>query len=70
MAEKKPKIKVYIPRSQRAVVQGLLNNEQELTPIEDMDNLEEDAPMLIETPRIIPSAPQILKQTAKVPIIL
>lgn len=69
MAEKKPKIKVYIPRSQRAVGQGFLNNDEELTPIEDMDNLE-DAPMLIETPRIIPSAPQILEQTAQVPIIL
>ena len=33
MAEKKPKIKVYIPRSQRAVGQGLLNNEEELSPL-------------------------------------
>lgn len=55
-----------VPRLQQAVDQGLLDDKDgELTPIEDMDELE-DEPLPIETPHIIPPAPQILKQTPPV----
>ena len=61
VAGKKPKTKVNVPRLQRAVDQGLLDDDEELTPIEDMDELE-DAPISTETQHIIPSTPQKLKQ--------
>ena len=64
--EKKPRTQVNVPRLQQAVDQELLDdNDGGLTPIEDMDELE-DEPLPIETPHIIPPAPQILKQTRPV----
>ncbi|MCJ1343492.1 hypothetical protein MMC31_001686 [Peltigera leucophlebia] len=57
----KPNTKVHVQRLQQAVDQGLLDNDEELTPIEDMDELE-DAPIPTETQHIVPSTLQILKQ--------
>ena len=54
---KKPRTQVNVPRLQQAVDQGLLDyKDGELTPIGDMDELE-DEPLPIETPLIIPPAP-------------
>lgn len=40
-AGKKPKARVNVPRLQQAVDQGLLDDDEELTPVEDMDELED-----------------------------
>ena len=61
--EKKSKTRINVPCLQRAVDQGLLDDDddRELTPIEDMDKLE-DAPMPNQAPHVVPPAPQIIKQ--------
>lgn len=58
------KTKVNVPRLQRAVDQGLLENDDdgELTPVEDIDELD-NVPLPSQTPHIVPPAPQILKRT-------
>ena len=64
---KKSRIRVNVPRLQRAVDQSLLDDDDDgkLTPIEDMDELE-DAPMPNQAPHVVPPATQILKQTPSI----
>lgn len=57
----KPKAGVSVPRLKQAVDQGMLNDDEGLTLVEDMDE-SEDIPVPTEIQHVVPSAPQKSKE--------
>ena len=56
-AGKEPKAGVNVPRLQQAVDQSIFDGDEELTPVEDMDELE-DTLVSTEVQHMVPSVPQ------------
>lgn len=60
-AGRRSKAGVNVPRLKQAVDQGMLNDDDGLTLVEDMDKLE-DMPVPTKIQHLVPSAPQKTKE--------